>query len=65
VPFTYTNRKGDTYTLHRQEARLKSGQTRVLHFFSRDVRPTAIDALPDGYAVSEAPTGMPVLKKVR
>jgi hypothetical protein len=65
MPYTYTNRKGDTYTLHRHEATLKSNQTRVLHFFSRDVRPTAIDAVPDGYVVTEAPSGMPVLKKAR
>lgn len=63
MPFTYTNRKGDVYTLHRTEAKLGSGQTRVLHFFSRDVRATAIDAVPDGYAVTEAPTGLPILKK--
>jgi hypothetical protein len=63
MPFTYTNRKGDTYTLHRQEATLQNGQTRTLHFFSRDVRPNAIDAVPLGYTVTEASTGMPVLKK--
>jgi hypothetical protein len=63
VPYTYTNSKGDTYTLHRTDAKLKSGQTRTLHFFSRDVRPSAIDAVPDGYVVKEAPTGLPILKK--
>lgn len=63
MPYTHTNRKGDVYTLHRTEATLKNGQHRVLHFFSRDVRPTAVDALPDGYVVAEVPTGMPILKK--
>jgi hypothetical protein len=63
MPYTYRNSKGDTYTLHRTEARLKSSQTRVLHFFSRDVRESAIDELPVGYTVTEAPTGMPLLKK--
>jgi hypothetical protein len=63
MALTYTNSKGDTYTLHRTEAKLKSGQTRVLHFFSRDVRSTAIDAVPAGYKVVEAPTGLPLLKK--
>lgn len=63
MPFTYKNKRGDTYVVHRTEAKLKNGQTRVLHFFSRDVRANAIDAVPDGYVVSEAPSGMPVLKK--
>jgi hypothetical protein len=63
MAFTYTNRKGDTYTLHRTEAKLRGGQTRVLHFFSRDVRDSAVDAVPKGYTVVEAPTGLPILKK--
>lgn len=63
MAFTYTNRKGDIYTRHRTEAKLKSGQRPVLHFFSRDARQNAIDAVPDGYAVAEAPSGMPILKK--
>lgn len=63
MAFTFTNTKGVTYTLHRIESKQKSGQTRVLHFFSRDARPNAIDAVPAGYVVSEAPSGMPVLKK--
>lgn len=63
MPFTYSNRKGDLYTLHRTEATLKNGQTRILYFFSRDVRQTAIDAVPDGYKVSEAASGLPILKR--
>jgi hypothetical protein len=63
MPYTFTNSKGVTYTLHRTDAKLKSGQVRVLHFFSRDVRDSAIDEVPEGYRVSEAPSGMPVLKK--
>lgn len=63
MAYTYTNTKGDLYTLHRTEAKLKSGQTRILHFFSRDARLNAIDTVPDGYAVAEAPSGMPILKR--
>lgn len=63
MAFQYTNKKGDVYTLHRTVAQLKSGQARTLHYFRRDVREGALDAIPDGYVVSEAPTGMPVLKK--
>jgi hypothetical protein len=63
MAFTFKNSKGVTYTLHRIESTQKNGQTRALHYFSRDVRPGALDALPAGYVVSEARTGMPVLKK--
>ena len=63
MPVQYTNRKGDRYTLHRTVAHLKSGQSRTLHFFSRDVRDGALDEIPAGYVISEAPSGMPVLKK--
>jgi hypothetical protein len=63
MAFTFTNSRGVTYTLHRLEAKQTNGQSRILHFFSRDVKPGAIDAIPAGYVVSEAPSGMPVLKK--
>jgi hypothetical protein len=63
MPYTYTNRKGDTYTLHRREAPAANGRLRVLHFFSRDVRSGAIDDVPQGYEVTEAPSGMPVLRR--
>jgi hypothetical protein len=63
MAFTFKNSKGVTYTLHRIESVQKNGQTRTLHYFSRDARPGAIDAVPAGYVVSEAPSGMPVLKK--
>jgi hypothetical protein len=63
MAFTFTNSKGATYTLHRTKATLKNGQERVLHYFAREAGPNAIDAVPTGYVVVEAPSGMPVLKK--
>jgi hypothetical protein len=63
MAFTYTNRTGTTYTLHRTEATLKNGQRRVLHYFAREARSNAIDAVPTGYVVTEGPSGLPVLKK--
>jgi hypothetical protein len=65
MAFTYTNRKGDTYTLHRRETSAANGKSRVLHYFSRDARPEAINQLPEGYEVTEAPSGMPVLRRSR
>lgn len=63
MAFTFTNRKGTTFTLHRTEVAMKNGQQRVLHYFARDARPNAIDAVPSGYVVTEGPSGLPVLKK--
>ena len=63
MAFTYTNRAGSTFTLHRSEVTMKNGQRRVLHYFAREAKPNAIEAVPAGYVVSEAPSGMPVLKR--
>lgn len=63
MSFTYTNSKGAVYTLHRQEVRLSNGTVRTLHFFSPRQGETALDALPAGYQVVEAKTGLPLLKK--
>ena len=63
MSFTFTNTKGVTYTLHRQDVTLRNGQQRVLHYFGREAKPNAIDRVPDGYTVVEAASGMPVLKK--
>jgi hypothetical protein len=63
MAFTFTNRKGITYTLHRTEATLQNGQRRTLYYFAREVKPNAIDAVPAGYVVTEGPSGLPVLKK--
>lgn len=61
--YTYTNSKGDTYTLHRRVAQQSNGQSRTLHYFSKTSGPDAIDALPAGYTVVEAKTGLPLLKR--
>jgi hypothetical protein len=63
MAFTFTNRAGTTYTLHRTEVATRGGQKRVLHYFAREAKPGAIDQVPAGYVAVEAPSGMPVLKK--
>jgi hypothetical protein len=63
MAYEYTNSKGVKYYLHTKEVTLR-GRSQRIYFFARDVRPGALDALPEGYAVAEtARTGMPVLKK--
>ena len=64
MAFEYTNKKGVKYYLHSKEVTLRGGRKQTIYYFARDVRPEAIDAVPDGYKVMETErTGMPVLKK--
>ena len=64
MAFSYTNAKDRTYYLHKRETTLKSGNTQTIYFFAKDVRDAdALDAVPDGYVVSETKNGLPVLKK--
>lgn len=64
MPYTYKNSRGQEYVLHRRVTNAGSSKERVLHYFSRDSRPEAIDEVPSGYQVVEsARTGLPLLKK--
>ena len=65
MPYTYQNRKGDTYYLNAQQVKLRNGRDHKIYFFTRDVREgKTLDDLPSGYEVSEGVgSGLPVLKK--
>lgn len=64
MAFEFTNSKGARYYLYSKEVSLKGGRKQKIHFFARDLKPEALDRVPEGYAVIEtAKTGMPVLKK--
>lgn len=64
MPYTHTNSRGQTYVLHRRVTNAGTNGERTIHFFARDARDGAIDAVPDGYEVTEsARTGLPLLKK--
>ncbi len=64
MAYSYTNGKDRTYYLHMRETVLKSGNTQTIYFFAKDVREDgALDAVPEGYVVSETKNGLPVLKK--
>jgi hypothetical protein len=53
-----------TYYLHTRDVTLRGGRTQKIYYFARDIRPGALDSLPEGYAVQEtAKTGMPILRK--
>ncbi|MCW5877642.1 MAG: hypothetical protein KIS80_02090 [Anaerolineales bacterium] len=63
MAYEFTNSKGQKYYLHAQTRTSKNGKPRTLHFFSKEIKEGAIDAVPAGYTVAEMATGLPVLKK--
>ena len=63
MAFSFTNSKDRTYYLHKRETQLKNGRQQTIYFFAREIKDGAIDAVPDGYMVSESRNGLPVLKK--
>jgi len=66
MAFSFTNSKGNTYYLHSKDTTLKSGRVQTLYFFAKDVRDEgSLNAVPEGYQVSESKNGLPVLKKIK
>lgn len=63
--YAYENSKGLTYYLHTKVVTLKGGRQQKIYYFAKAVNPEfALDAIPDGYVVSENKrTGLPLLKK--
>jgi hypothetical protein len=65
MAFKFTNSRKVDYYLHYRDVILRGGRKQRIYFFARDVRPNALDSVPEGYKVVETErTGMPVLKKV-
>lgn len=59
-----SKKSGKTYYLHSREQELRGGRKVTLYYFGQEAKEGAIDALPQGYVVSENPkTGLPLLKK--
>jgi len=54
MAYAHTNSKGNTYYLH------SNGK---MFYFSKEIKDSALDAIPEGYHVAETKTGMLVLKK--
>ncbi len=63
MALSYTNSKGNTYILHRKVTTLKNGRQQAIHFFAREEKEGALDAVPEGYQVMESKNGLPVLKR--
>ena len=63
MAYKYTNTKGKAYYLHAKVRVLKSGKKQSLYYFAQTVKDGSLDALPQGYVVTESPNGLPLLKK--
>lgn len=63
MAFSYTNSKGKSYILHSKDTVLKNGQERTIYYFAKEDKGNSLDAVPEGYVVSETKNGLPVLKK--
>ena len=64
MAYQYTNAKGQAYYLHSKDVKLRSGQVQRIYYFAKDVRPEAIDQIPEGFTVAEnKKTGLPTLKR--
>ena len=60
-PLSYTNRRGNTYYLHK--GRTKTGKPRI--FVAKTVREGALAEMPNGYAFVESINGVVSVRKVR
>jgi hypothetical protein len=63
MAYTYENSKKNKYILHSRQTTLKNGAKQTIYFFAKEAKEGALDAVPDGYEVSESKNGLPVLKK--
>ena len=63
MAYTHTNSKGKTYILHSKTTVLKNGREQTIYYFGKEEKEGALDAVPEGYIVSESKNGLPVLKR--
>ncbi len=63
MAFSHENSKGQTYYLHSKDVTLRGGRQQTIYYFAREVKPGALDALPEGKEIVENKrTGLPLLK---
>jgi hypothetical protein len=55
MAYKHTNSKGVTYYLNSKKVTLRGGKEQTIYYFSKDERPEAVAALPDGMEVNENP----------
>ncbi|MDE0465293.1 MAG: hypothetical protein OXH93_22965 [Caldilineaceae bacterium] len=42
---------------------MRNGRQQTLYFFAKEEKEGSLEAVPDGYEVSESKNGLPVLKR--
>lgn len=55
MAYSHKNSKGVTYYLNSKEVTLRGGKKQIIYYFSKDVRPEAVDDIPVGFVVNENP----------
>ena len=55
MAYKHTNSKGVTYYLNSKNVVLRGGKEQKIFYFSKDERPEAVPALPEGMEVNENP----------
>ncbi len=63
MAYKYKNSKGNEYILHARTTKLRNGKEQTLYYFAKEQKNGALDAVPEGYRVSETATGLPVLQR--
>ena len=63
MAFSYKNSKERSYILHSRVTTLRNGSKQTIYFFASEEKDGALDAVPQGYEVSESKNGLPVLKR--
>ena len=63
MAYAHTNSKGRTYFLHSKKTTLRNGRQQTLYFFAKEEKEGTLEAVPEGYEVSESKNGLPVLKR--
>jgi hypothetical protein len=64
MAFSHVNSRGQTYYLHSKDVKLRgSGRTQTIYYFAKEVKPGALDNIPDGKTIVENNrTGLVFLK---
>lgn len=65
MAYSFTNKKKQTYYLHKKQVTLRGGnRLQTIYFFAKEPREGAIDEVPEGFHVVEnVKTGLPVLRR--
>jgi len=65
MAYSHQNSKGVTYYLHSKEVTLRGGRQQTIYYFAKEEKPgETLDALPEGFVVTENPrNGFLTLKR--